>query len=202
MLALRSLPVAALLAASFVLASAFVGGCASGAAGSSSSSSSAAASTEYYYGTSSTTSPDGKIAYSPPVMTLVRREILPAEKRIVETAVREGRSLVTTLERVEEGRFAAHSSDASFDGIVEFEGTEWRWAGWKYSLELPDGGGRIEGNGKIDGKWLEADRFFVSGSGERRARVTDRLARITAEEFERRYEEMMKPTSSPAGKRR
>lgn len=188
------------LAAS-LLVGALIAGCAAGTSAGTSSRSSAAAETEYYYGTSSTTSPDGKVAYGPPVMMLVRRDVAPADDQIVETATREGRTLVTTLRRVEAGRFAASASDASFGGAIEFEGSEWSWNRWRYALELADGTGVIEGTGQIDGKWLEADRYLVAGSGERRSRITDRLARITKEEYDRRIGEMAK-VAAPSSKRR
>lgn len=145
---------------------------------------------EYYYGTSTTTSPDGKINYGPPAMTLVRREVHPSDERIVETATRSGRTVVTTLEQQKGGLFTASASDNSVSGSIEFEGDDWQWRSWRYALELGDGSGTIVGGGRIDGKWLESDRYLVAPNGERRSRVIDRLARITQEEYERRMAEM------------
>jgi hypothetical protein len=186
------------------LCAALVAGCAAGAGTGTSrrSTSDAVASTEYYYGTMTTTSPDGKVPYGPPAMTLVRRDVAPGDDRIVETVVQNGVTRVTTLSRGDGATFSASADDGSFDGTVTFSGEEWSWESWTYGISLSDGSGRIEGSGRFDGKWLETEKYFVATNGERRARMSDRLVRIEREEYERRLAEMKAAPTQSDGRRR
>jgi hypothetical protein len=164
--------------------------CASGTTGGARSRSSAAPTTEYYYGTMTTSSPDGKVPFGPPVMTLVRREVAPADDRIVETVVQDGVTRVTTLQRQEGNHFAASADDRSISGALDFAGDDWRWASWTYAITMNDGSGTIQGTGHVDGKWIETEKYVVASNGDRRARIVDRLVQITHEEYERRLGEM------------
>lgn len=156
---------------------------------------------EYYYGTTSTSSADGKVPYGPPVMSLVRRDVSPAEDVITETTMREGTTQVTTLRREEGGRFRASAGDDAFVGTIEFVGTEWQWTGWTSAIVLTDGG-RIEASGRFDGKWMESEAFIYGANGERRRKVVNRLVRITAEEFAAKQGEMSRSATQPAAKQR
>ncbi|MBC8145738.1 MAG: hypothetical protein H7X80_09130, partial [bacterium] len=139
--------------------------CASSAGGSAARSGSVT--TEHYYGTVISSSADGKIPMGPPVMTLLRRDVDPSSARIVVTLTSDGKTQVTTLKRENGTTFRASANDNSISGTLEYAGREWDWQSWKYAIAMSDGSGSIEGTGRLDGKWMETERYFVAKNGER-----------------------------------
>ena len=139
----------------------------------------------YYSGAVMTTSPDGEQPLGPPVKVLAKRQLLPAENKIVEEVWHSGRHIVTTLLRKEGGLFSASDAGGSFSGTLTFSGDDWDWSAWTYDIQLSDGSGKISGRGaKTDEGRLIIEKLFIDAAGAPKARILEDHKAISPEEFQ------------------
>lgn len=140
----------------------------------------------HFRGTTTMTSTDGAVAFAPPAEVILTRSVLPERNLIVETRRSRGQTSVVELHRQGEGAtFTGEDQMTGWTGTFVFTGPEWAWDHWTLELVMKDGTGRIEGTGSITPQALELERWFVTGEGTRRAKIVDRLTRISAAELER-----------------
>jgi hypothetical protein len=152
------------------------------------------AGTSHFAGSIQVSSADGATPYGPPKAGLVERIVDASVGTITERVLDEGKIRVATLTRLGDTQvFEATDVDKSFTGTLTFTGQGWDLTGWTYALTMTDGSGRIEGTAVIDAAGIRTEKFFVSPDGARQVKITENLAPITEEEYQRQLAQALAP---------
>lgn len=154
--------------------------------------------TTHYYGSVKISSPDGKTPFGESV-SLVRREIRPADGKILESVLQpprkpgdKPREFLATLTRVgNTNEFMAGDAEHSFSGKQVFEGKDWDLPRWSYQIRLASGG-RIAGSGALDAQGIKT-RKTIYGADEKPSMLMEEdLRPISPSDYARRRAEMLK----------
>ncbi|MDG1841548.1 MAG: hypothetical protein P8I93_04280 [Crocinitomicaceae bacterium] len=139
---------------------------------------------KYYYGEVQFSSPDGKIFYGS-TKSLVKRQILEKEAKIIETVKQDGQIIPTILFRKNNtNEFIASSADEDFTGGIIFEeGEDWKWTKWKYNIFLPKEKLILIGKGELLNNIIKTEKFLIDEKGEKKVKLTEELKELKKKEF-------------------
>jgi hypothetical protein len=153
--------------------------------------------TDYYFGRVGYFSPDGKTAYGWSV-ALIKREIMPARGKIVETALqpakRRGKkpeeSVTECVRAGSTSIFNVVDKGKTFSGTVTFiRGGTWAWTEWQYDITLASGG-VIKGEGKLSTAGIRAKKTYTARDGQINI-ITEDLRPVNRDKYTELRRELM-----------
>jgi hypothetical protein len=117
-------------------------------------------------------------------LSLVRRVLKPAEKRIVEVVatIEPGRPVreYTAVFEVSESGFAIRDEEGTFAGTGVLTGKPWEWTGWSYEVEFTGARkGRLKGEDTLGAAGISVKKSFASPDGTVRVLFTEELKPIS-----------------------
>lgn len=142
------------------------------------------ANVKYYYGDVIITSADGKIPYGPTKHSLIKRTINKELKIITELVIQGKETFDTELKQINNStKFSANDKLNSFNGFVEFTGTDWNWEKWTYDIKMNDKSGNIIGNGLLNENGIETEKYFTDSLGNKMVKIIEKLKNINQKEY-------------------
>jgi len=158
--------------------------------------------TRYYYGPVVYSSADGKTKYARTV-SLVKRETLPEDGKIIETALQPAsrpggkpEEFTAELSRMDETAvFTVTELGGSFSGTITFTGgAEWAWTKWRYDIKLSDGGS-LKGGGRLSAAGIVTKKTFTKPDG-RVTLISETLKPISVKRYEALHEKISEGTEA------
>jgi hypothetical protein len=132
-------------------------------------------------------------------VSLVKRIVYPAERRIIETVTQPPRNsglkaqeYRTVMNRVgASNEFSVEDEAKTFSGTISFTGLEWNWTGWTYNITLKDGA-TLKGTGTLDANGIHTTKELRNGKGEVAAEIKEDLAPVTEEIYLKWHKEILR----------
>lgn len=149
-----------------------------------------AAKVAYYLGESKVRDADGKSLGN--LVALVRRELRPAESRIVETTLlvssRPGEPIqeyvaVSTVD-AGGGAFTLKEQKGTFSGDGTLAGPAWAWTSWTSTAALGPGGDRVRTRAQLTERGMAVDKARLAPNGAVLVTFTEDHAAIDGATYE------------------
>jgi hypothetical protein len=143
----------------------------------------------YYLGESKVMTADGKSLGN--MVMLVKRELRPAESRIIETVLMvssrrdEPIKEYLTVLTVKGSRFTMREQSGAFSGSGELEGNPWEWSGWTSTSKMPgQNGGTIVSRDKLTERGMATSKELSGPDGTVRVKFAEDYAAIDGGTYE------------------
>jgi hypothetical protein len=143
----------------------------------------------YYLGESKVTTADGKPMGN--MVVLVKRELRPAESRIIETVLmvssqrNEPIKEYLTVLAVKGSRFTMREQSGAFSGSGELDGNPWEWSGWTSTAKMPgQNGGTIISRDKLTERGMAVSKELNGPDGAVRVKFVEDYAAIDGGTYE------------------
>jgi hypothetical protein len=149
----------------------------------------APAKVSYYVGSTKVESADGRPLGN--MASLVKREVIPAESKIVETVLRlsskpgsEIKEVVTVL-TVTGSKFTVKEKEGTFTGDGEFVGDPWKWTTWSSTTKIPGPtGGIVKSRDKVTDRGMAVTKEVLGDDGALRVRLTEDYVTIEGSAYD------------------
>jgi hypothetical protein len=148
-----------------------------------------AAKVTYYFGESKVIRADGQPLGN--LVSLVKREVIPAESKIVETVLmvssqpREPVKEYVGVFSVTGAAFTLKEQGGAFEGEGELIGKPWEWTAWNTTSKLPgQRGGTLKSSNKMGGRGMAVSKELFSGDGSLRVKFAEDYAAIDGATYE------------------
>jgi hypothetical protein len=143
----------------------------------------------YYLGESKVATADGKPLGN--MVMLVKRELRPAESRIIETVLMvssrraEPIKEYLTVMAVKGSRFTMREQSGAFSGSGELDGNAWEWNAWTSTSKMPgQNGGTIVSRDKLTERGMTTSKELSGPDGAVRVRFAEDYAAIDGATYE------------------
>lgn len=148
-----------------------------------------AAKVAYYFGESKVSTVDGKPLGV--MVSLVKREVKPAESTIVETVLvissrpqEPIKEHVATL-AVDGATFTSTEQGGAFTGTGQLIGKPWEWAAWTSTSKLAlTNGGSVVSRDRVTDRGLSVSKDVLGPDGVVRVKIAEDLATIDGATYE------------------
>jgi hypothetical protein len=143
----------------------------------------------YYLGSTKVESADGRSIGH--MASLVKREVIPSESKIVETVLRlsskpgsEIKEIVAVL-NVTGSKFTVKEKEGGFIGDGELTGEPWKWTAWNSTSKIPGpSGGTVKSRDKVTDRGMAVTKEVLGDDGAVRVRLIEDYVSIDGSAYD------------------